>query len=223
MIEIQDMEKYYSIGDVKLHILKNINLTIRQGEFVAIMGRSGSGKSTLLHILGCLDIPTSGVYRLNNIEVSSLNDKELSKVRCSQLGFVFQSFNLLPQLNVMENVEVPLLYADVEQKERRKRCHEMLELVGLSDRVEHRPTQLSGGQMQRVAIARALVNNPVLVLADEPTGNLDTATSAEIMALFLDLNRRGRTIIMVTHDQQVAAYAHRVLHIVDGSFQGQAA
>jgi len=222
MIEIQDMEKYYSIGDVKLHILKNINLTIRQGEFVAIMGRSGSGKSTLLHILGCLDIPTSGVYRLNNIEVSSLNDKELSKVRCSQLGFVFQSFNLLPQLNVMENVEVPLLYADVEQKERRKRCHEMLELVGLSDRVEHRPTQLSGGQMQRVAIARALVNNPVLVLADEPTGNLDTATSAEIMALFLDLNRRGRTIIMVTHDQQVAAYAHRVLHIVDGSFQGQA-
>jgi len=222
MIEIQDMEKYYSIGDVKLHILKNINLTIRQGEFVAIMGRSGSGKSTLLHILGCLDIPTNGVYRLNNVEVSSLNDKELSKVRCSQLGFVFQSFNLLPQLNVMENVEVPLLYADVEQKERRKRCHEMLELVGLSDRVEHRPTQLSGGQMQRVAIARALVNNPVLVLADEPTGNLDTATSAEIMALFLDLNRRGRTIIMVTHDQQVAAYAHRVLHIVDGSFQGQA-
>jgi len=222
MIEIQDMEKYYSIGDVKLHILKNINLTIRQGEFVAIMGRSGSGKSTLLHILGCLDIPTSGVYRLNNIEVSSLNDKELSKVRCSQLGFVFQSFNLLPQLNVMENVEVPLLYAGVEQKERRKRCHEMLELVGLSDRVEHRPTQLSGGQMQRVAIARALVNTPVLILADEPTGNLDTATSAEIMALFLDLNRRGRTIIMVTHDQQVAAYAHRVLHIVDGSFQGQA-
>ena len=222
MIEIQDMEKYYSIGDVKLHILKNINLTIRQGEFVAIMGRSGSGKSTLLHILGCLDIPTSGVYRLNNIEVSSLNDKELSKVRCSQLGFVFQSFNLLPQLNVMENVEVPLLYADVEQKERRKRCHEMLELVGLSDRVEHRPTQLSGGQMQRVAIARALVNTPVLILADEPTGNLDTATSAEIMALFLDLNRRGRTIVMVTHDQQVAAYAHRVLHIVDGSFQGQA-
>ena len=222
MIEIQDMEKYYSIGDVKLHILKNINLTIRQGEFVAIMGRSGSGKSTLLHILGCLDIPTNGVYRLNNVEVSSLNDKELSKVRCSQLGFVFQSFNLLPQLNVMENVEVPLLYAGVEQKERRKRCHEMLELVGLSDRVEHRPTQLSGGQMQRVAIARALVNNPVLVLADEPTGNLDTATSAEIMALFLDLNRRGRTIIMVTHDQQVAAYAHRVLHIVDGSFQGQA-
>jgi len=222
MIEIQDMEKYYSIGDVKLHILKNINLTIRQGEFVAIMGRSGSGKSTLLHILGCLDIPTNGVYRLNNVEVSSLNDKELSKVRCSQLGFVFQSFNLLPQLNVMENVEVPLLYADVEQKERRKRCHEMLELVGLSDRIEHRPTQLSGGQMQRVAIARALVNNPVLVLADEPTGNLDTATSAEIMALFLDLNRRGRTIIMVTHDQQVAAYAHRVLHIVDGSFQGQA-
>ena len=222
MIEIQDMEKYYSIGDVKLHILKNINLTIRQGEFVAIMGRSGSGKSTLLHILGCLDIPTSGVYRLNNIEVSSLDDKELSKVRCSQLGFVFQSFNLLPQLNVMENVEVPLLYADVEQKERRKRCHEMLELVGLSDRVEHRPTQLSGGQMQRVAIARALVNTPVLILADEPTGNLDTATSAEIMALFLDLNRRGRTIVMVTHDQQVAAYAHRVLHIVDGSFQGQA-
>ena len=222
MIEIQDMEKYYSIGDVKLHILKNINLTIRQGEFVAIMGRSGSGKSTLLHILGCLDIPTSGVYRLNNIEVSSLNDKELSKVRCSQLGFVFQSFNLLPQLNVMENVEVPLLYAGVEQKERRKRCHEMLELVGLSDRVEHRPTQLSGGQMQRVAIARALVNTPVLILADEPTGNLDTATSAEIMALFLDLNRRGRTIVMVTHDQQVAAYAHRVLHIVDGSFQGQA-
>lgn len=222
MIEIQDMEKYYSIGDVKLHILKNINLTIRQGEFVAIMGRSGSGKSTLLHILGCLDIPTSGVYRLNNIEVSSLNDKELSKVRCSQLGFVFQSFNLLPQLNVMENVEIPLLYADVEEKERRKLCHEMLELVGLSDRVEHRPTQLSGGQMQRVAIARALVNTPVLILADEPTGNLDTATSAEIMALFLDLNRRGRTIVMVTHDQQVAAYAHRVLHIVDGSFQGQA-
>lgn len=222
MIEIRDMEKYYSIGDVKLHILKNINLTIRQGEFVAIMGRSGSGKSTLLHILGCLDIPTSGVYRLNNIEISSLNDKELSKVRCSQLGFVFQSFNLLPQLNVVENVEVPLLYAGVEQKERRKRCHEMLDIVGLSDRVEHRPTQLSGGQMQRVAIARALVNSPVLILADEPTGNLDTATSAEIMALFLDLNRRGRTIVMVTHDQQVAAYAHRVLHIVDGSFQGQA-
>lgn len=223
MIEIQSLEKYYSIGDVKLHILKNINLTIRQGEFVAIMGRSGSGKSTLLHILGCLDTPTSGVYRLNNTEISSLHDKELSKVRCSQLGFVFQSFNLLPQLNIVENVEVPLLYADMEQKERRKRCHEMLELVGLTERLDHRPTQLSGGQMQRVAIARALVNDPVLILADEPTGNLDTATSSEIMALFLDLNRRGRTIVMVTHDQEVAVYAHRVLHIVDGSFQGQAA
>ena len=223
MIEIQSLEKYYSIGDVKLHILKNINLTIRQGEFVAIMGRSGSGKSTLLHILGCLDTPTSGVYRLNNIEISSLHDKELSKVRCSQLGFVFQSFNLLPQLNIVENVEVPLLYADMEQKERRKRCHEMLEIVGLTERLDHRPTQLSGGQMQRVAIARALVNDPVLILADEPTGNLDTTTSSEIMALFLDLNRRGRTIVMVTHDQEVAAYAHRVLHIVDGSFQGQAA
>src|SRR3990167_9273171 len=205
MIEIQDMEKYYSIGDVKLHILKNINLTIRQGEFVAIMGRSGSGKSTLLHILGCLDIPTSGVYRLNNIEVSSLDDKELSKVRCSQLGFVFQSFNLLPQLNVMENVEVPLLYADVEQKERRKRCHEMLELVGLSDRVEHRPTQLSGGQMQRVAIARALVNTPVLILADEPTGNLDTKTGEIALDTFQRLNQEyGRTIILITHERYVA-------------------
>lgn len=223
MIEIQSLEKYYSIGDVKLHTLKNINLTIRQGEFVAIMGRSGSGKSTLLHILGCLDTPTSGMYRLNDIEVSALHDKELSKIRCSQLGFVFQSFNLLPQLNIVENVEVPLLYADVEQKERRKRCHEMLEIVGLTERLDHRPTQLSGGQMQRVAIARALVNDPILILADEPTGNLDTATSSEIMALFLNLNRRGRTIVMVTHDQEVAAYAHRVLHIVDGSFQGQAA
>ena len=221
MIEIQNLEKYYSIGDVNLHILKNINLTIKQGEFVAIMGRSGSGKSTLLHILGCLDIPTSGVYSLNNIEISSLDDKELSKVRCTQIGFIFQSFNLLHQLNIVENVEVPLLYADVELKERRRRCHEMLEMVGLTERLDHKPTQLSGGQMQRVAIARALVNDPVMILADEPTGNLDTATSAEIMALFLDLNKRGRTIVMVTHDQEVAEYAHRVLHIVDGCFQGQ--
>jgi putative ABC transport system ATP-binding protein len=180
------------------------------------MGKSGSGKSSLLHLLGCLDLPTSGLYQLNGITIAHLSDRELSSVRNRQIGYIFQTFNLIHQLNVLENVEVPLLYRGVPYAERRKRCLELIGRVGLSKRVDHRPPQLSGGEMQRVAIARALVNDPPLILADEPTGNLDTTTSGEIMELVSELNRQGRTVIMVTHDPTVASYAKRVMHLRDG-------
>lgn len=206
------------MGDTELWALKKISLDIHKGDFIAIMGRSGSGKSTLLNILGCLDLPTEGVYKINGILVSSLNDAQLSKLRNKYIGFVFQNFNLLPQLTVEENVELPLLYGEdiPSRDERRRRCRELLEMVGLGDRLHHRPNQLSGGQMQRAAIARALVTEPSLILADEPTGSLDSATSRDIMAMLREMNRQGRTIILVTHDPQVATNAHTEVHISDG-------
>ena len=216
MIRMSDLTKVYRIGAGELTVLKKINLEVKAGEFIAFMGKSGSGKSSLLHLLGCLDLPTSGLYQLNGITIAHLNDRELSSVRNRQIGYIFQTFNLIHQLNVLENVEVPLLYRGVTYAERRKRCLELIGRVGLSKRVDHRPPQLSGGEMQRVAIARALVNDPPLILADEPTGNLDTATSGEIMELVTELNRQGRTVIMVTHDPTVASYAKTVMHIRDG-------
>jgi putative ABC transport system ATP-binding protein len=231
LIRMKDLGKVYSMGDGRLTVLKRINLEVAAGEFIAIMGRSGSGKSSLLHLLGCLDLPSTGTYELKGKLITALNDKELSSIRNTQIGFIFQTFNLIPQLNVLENVEVPVHYSGVVKRERRKprfrfiksvgfterrRSLQLLEKVGLSGRLHHRPTQLSGGEMQRVAIARSLINNPPLLLADEPTGNLDTATAAGIMDLLAELNRQGRTIIMVTHDQTVAAYAETVLHLQDG-------
>jgi putative ABC transport system ATP-binding protein len=216
MIRMSDLTKVYRIGAGELTVLKKINLEVKPGEFIAFMGKSGSGKSSLLHLLGCLDLPTSGLYQLNGITIAHLSDRELSSVRNRQIGYIFQTFNLIHQLNVLENVEVPLLYRGVPYAERRKRCLELIGRVGLSKRVDHRPPQLSGGEMQRVAIARALVNDPPLILADEPTGNLDTTTSGEIMELVSELNRQGRTVIMVTHDPTVASYAKRVMHLRDG-------
>jgi putative ABC transport system ATP-binding protein len=231
LIRMKDLSKVYPIGDGQLSVLKRINLEINAGEFIAIMGRSGSGKSSLLHLLGCLDLPTSGTYELKGRLITALGDKELSSIRNKQIGFIFQTFNLIPQLNVLENVEVPIHYSGVVRRERRKsrfrfikrvglsekrRSLQLIEKVGLLERIHHTPPQLSGGEMQRVAIARALVNDPPLLLADEPTGNLDTATSAGIMELVAELNRQGRTVIMVTHDDTVAAYAKTVLHLQDG-------
>lgn len=216
LIQMKDLNKVYSIGNRQLSVLKRINLEISAGEFIAIMGKSGSGKSTLLHLLGCLDLPTSGTYELNGMLVMALSDKELSSIRNKQIGFIFQTFNLIPQLNVLENVEVPLHYSGIVPRERQRRCLQLIERVGLLERIHHTPPQLSGGEMQRVAIARALVNDPLLILADEPTGNLDTATSGEIMELVAELNRQGKTVIMVTHDQTVASYAKTVLHLRDG-------
>ncbi len=231
LIRMKDLSKVYSIGNGTLPVLKRINLEVNAGEFIAIMGRSGSGKSSLLHLLGCLDLPTSGTYELKGMLITALADKELSSIRNKQIGFIFQTFNLIPQLNVLENVEVPIHYSGVVRRERRRqrfrfikrvgllerrRSLQLIEKVGLLERLHHTPPQLSGGEMQRVAIARALVNDPLLILADEPTGNLDTATSVEIMELVAELNRQGRTVIMVTHDQVVASYAKTVLHLQDG-------
>ena len=222
MIRMTDLTKVYHIGNGALTVLKHINLEVQAGEFIAFMGKSGSGKSSLLHLIGCLDLPTSGVYELNGATIADLTDKELSSIRNRQIGYIFQTFNLIHQLNVLENVEVPLLYKGVPYAERRTRCLELIERVGLSKRVDHRPPQLSGGEMQRVAIARALVNDPPLILADEPTGNLDTATSGEIMELVSELNRQGRTVIMVTHDPTVASYAKTILHLRDGVLEASA-
>lgn len=219
IIEAVDLDKSYFLVAQEIRVLKQINLGVKRGDFVSIMGRSGSGKSSLLNILGCLDLPTSGEYRVNGVSVSTLNDSQLSRLRNDHIGFVFQTFNLIAQLTVLENVEVPLIYAGMLKPKRRQRCREMLEMVGLGDRMEHRPNQLSGGQMQRVAIARALVNDPAMILADEPTGSLDTATSTEVMAILRDLNNQGRTVMLVTHDEQVAAYADINLHLVDGRLQ----
>jgi len=220
LIQMKDLSKVYPMGNGRLSVLKRINLEIEEGQFIAIMGKSGSGKSSLLYLMGCLDLPTSGTYEFNGMSVTALTDRELSSIRNRQIGFIFQTFNLIAQLNVLENVEVPLHYCGISPKERRKKCLELIEKVGLSDRIDHTPPQLSGGEMQRVAIARALVNNPVLILADEPTGNLDTATSGEIMELIAELNRQGRTVIMVTHDLTVASYAKKVLRLQDGILEG---
>ena len=215
-IEIEDLAKVYDMGEEKVHALRGVTARFEKGSFWAIMGHSGSGKSTMLQILGCLDRPTSGRYILNGREVSNLGDDELSDVRLKYLGFVFQSFNLIPQLTVEENIALPLYYQGVDDATSRRRAAEYAAYVGLSERLRHRPNQLSGGQQQRVAIARALATDPVVILADEPTGNLDTAMSVEIMNLFTDLHRRGKTIVMVTHEDDIAAYAEHRLVMRDG-------
>jgi putative ABC transport system ATP-binding protein len=219
LIDIDDVSKVYTLGDNELRALDHITLSVNPGEFVAIMGSSGSGKSTLMNIIGCLDRPTSGRYRLSGRDVSKLGRAELAEVRNQMIGFVFQSFNLLPRTAAMDNVELPLIYAGVGRSERQERARVALTRVGLGDRLQHRPSQLSGGQQQRVAIARAIVNAPRIVLADEPTGNLDTKTSEAVMGLFQDLWRAGLTIVYVTHEPDVARYASRVIILRDGRIQ----
>jgi putative ABC transport system ATP-binding protein len=220
VIEMTQVSRVYRMGDQQVRALDDLSLEVRAGEFVAIMGASGSGKSTLLNVLGCLDTPTSGDYRLRGHVVSRLDDDELAEIRNREIGFVFQTFNLLPRLTATQNVELPLIYARVPPNERRERAEKMLELVGLGDRSTHRPNQLSGGQRQRVAIARGLVQNPAMLLADEPTGNLDSESSAEIMELFATLHGRGHTIVMVTHDEEVAGRAGRIVSMRDGRIVG---
>jgi putative ABC transport system ATP-binding protein len=220
IIEINCLKKDYHIGEVTVHALRGVDMKIQEGEFVAVMGMSGSGKSTMLNILGCLDIPTKGDYFLDGVDIRTLSKDELARLRNQKLGFVFQAYNLLPRTTALENVELPLFYnSKVKAKERKERAVKAMEAVGLGDRMHHMPNQLSGGQQQRVAIARSLVNDPVMILADEPTGNLDTRTSIEIMELFQDLNERGRTIVYVTHEQDIARFATRNLVFRDGLIQ----
>jgi putative ABC transport system ATP-binding protein len=219
LIELSQIEKTYASGDVKVHALRGVTLNIERGEFVAVMGSSGSGKSTLMNILGCLDRPTGGVYKLDGREVSRLSKEQLADVRNRTLGFVFQNFNLLARTSAAENVELPLMYAGVGGKERHKRAVAALEKVGLGKRLDHTPNQLSGGQQQRVAIARAIVSEPKVILADEPTGNLDSRTSIEVMAIFQELGRAGITIALVTHEPDIAEYASRVIVVKDGLVQ----
>ena len=216
LIDVKDITKIYEMGDVQVHALRGVSFTVEPGEFIAIMGPSGSGKSTMMDILGCLATPTDGEYYFEGEEVGKLSDNRLADIRNKKIGFVFQSFNLLPRTSALHNVELPLIYSGLGRKERKRRAFESLEAVGLADRVDHKSTELSGGQVQRVAIARALVNKPSLVFADEPTGNLDTRSGAEILAIFDRLNEEGNTIIMVTHEPEVAEHARRVLHIRDG-------
>lgn len=216
IISIKNLKKTYIMGAEKVHALKSITLDIKKNEYVALMGPSGSGKSTLMNLLGCLDTPTAGEYVLNNENVSTLDDGELAEVRNKEIGFVFQTFNLLPRLSSLENVALPLVYAGINKTNRLEKAEDTLTKVGLGDRVEHKPNELSGGQRQRVAIARALVNDPAIILADEPTGNLDTKTSIEIMEIFEKLHEAGNTIIVVTHEPDIAAHAHRIIRLRDG-------
>jgi putative ABC transport system ATP-binding protein len=217
IVRVLDLVKHYHMGDVTVQALRGLNLTFDEGDFIALMGPSGSGKSTLMNVLGCLDRPTTGQYVLRDQNVAEMTDDELSEVRSAYLGFIFQAYNLLPQYTVVENIEIPLLYQGVRLDDQtRARCVALAEMVGLGDRLDHRPQQLSGGQQQRVAIARALVNDPQLILADEPTGNLDSRTSEEIMQMLQELNRIGKTIIMVTHENDIAAHARRVVRMRDG-------
>ena len=216
-IRVQDVHKYYELGDTRVHALRGITLDIARGEFVAVMGASGSGKSTFMNIIGCLDRPTSGTYLLENTDVSTLDKKQLAAIRNQKIGFVFQGFNLLSRTTALENVELPAIYARISEKERLQRAHRALEMVGLAERSEHFPSQLSGGQQQRVAIARALVNQPAILLADEPTGNLDSRTSVEVMQIFQQLNEEhGLTIVLVTHEQDISQYARRTIVFRDG-------
>lgn len=216
LISIKHLNKTYIMGAEKVEALKDVTLEIKKNEYVALMGPSGSGKSTLMNLLGCLDSPTSGEYWLNGIEVSTMDDGELAEVRNKQIGFVFQTFNLLPRLSSLENVALPLVYAGIGREERLEKARKTLESVGLGDRVMHKPNELSGGQRQRVAVARALVNDPAIILADEPTGNLDTKTSYEIMGLFEQIHQAGNTVILVTHEQDISLHAHRIVRMRDG-------
>ncbi len=219
LIETVELWKTYEMGPEQVHALRGVSIQIERGEYVAIMGPSGSGKSTLMNLIGCLDTPSKGTYLLNGKQVSTMNDDELARIRNEEIGFVFQTFNLLPRATALHNVELPLIYAGIGAKARLEQATEALNRVELSDRKTHRPNQLSGGQRQRVAIARALVNNPSILLADEPTGNLDSKTGVEIMGLFARLHEGGNTIVLVTHEADVAAYAHRAIHIRDGQVE----
>ena len=219
VVEVRAIEKTYTMGDVEVRALRGVSLSIRKGDFVAVMGASGSGKSTFMNLVGCLDKPTRGNYFLNGIDVGKLSRDQLAKVRGQQIGFVFQGFNLLPRTSAVENVELPMLYQGIGGKERQRRAAEALARVGLGDRLDHTPAQLSGGQQQRVAIARALVNRPTLLLADEPTGNLDSRTSVEVMAIFQELNDQGLTVLVVTHEPDIAEHARRVVNFKDGHLQ----
>ena len=219
LIETVDLWKTYVMGSEEIHALRSVTITIERGEYVAIMGPSGSGKSTLMNLIGCLDTPSKGSYLLNGKQVGQMNDNELARIRNEEIGFVFQTFNLLPRATALHNVELPLVYAGVAAKERQKRARQALEKVELATRMSHRPNELSGGQRQRVAIARALVNNPSILLADEPTGNLDSKTGSEIMGLFERLHKAGNTILVVTHEPDVAAFAYRAIHLRDGQVE----
>ncbi|KOS06229.1 macrolide ABC transporter ATP-binding protein [Flavobacterium akiainvivens] len=216
IIQIKNIKRDFPLGGEIIQVLKGIDLTINKGEYVALMGPSGSGKSTFMNILGCLDTPTAGNYILNGKDVSIMTDNELAGIRNKEIGFVFQTFNLLPRTTALDNVGLPMVYAGFKKQERHARATEVLTQVGLNDRMDHRPNQLSGGQRQRVAVARALVNHPSIILADEPTGNLDSKTSVEIMKLFGDIHANGNTVILVTHEEDIAAYAHRVIRLRDG-------
>ena len=221
IVAIENLCKVYQLGSLELHVLRDLDLSIEQGEYVAIMGPSGSGKSTLLNMIGCLDTPTSGTYQLGGEDVSKLDDDELSIIRGSRIGFIFQSYNLIAQLNVTENIEVPMYYQGFSERDSAERARELAAMVGLGDRLEHRPLELSGGEQQRVAIARALANEPLIILADEPTGNLDSESGSEIMDILDDLHKRGTTLIIVSHDEHIAARAERTIHLLDGQIERQ--
>lgn len=221
LIDLRDIYKIYQMGSTQINALDGLDCKIEKGEYVALMGPSGSGKSTLMNIIGCLDTPSKGVYSLNDNNVSDMTDDELASIRNIEIGFVFQSFNLLPRTSAIENVSLPLIYAGVSKKERLERAQKVLEKVGLGDRADHKPNELSGGQRQRVAIARALINNPSIVLADEPTGNLDSKSSLEIMNLFSKIHQEGNTVVMVTHEEDIAKYAKRTIRMIDGKLADQ--
>ena len=216
LIRTERIVKDYKMGKLFVHALKGIDINVYQGEFVSIMGPSGSGKSTLMHILGCLDTPTSGEYYIDDLNVSNIGKNDLASIRNKKVGFVFQTFNLLPHMNILKNVELPLMYAGISSKQRSLKAKEVLESVGLGNRIKHKPSELSGGQRQRVAIARAIVNNPAIIMADEPTGNLDTESGTDILSIFKNLHKQGHTIIMVTHDHNVAKHSDRIIKIKDG-------
>jgi len=219
VIDLQGVGRSYVMGQEQIHALRSVTFSIARGEYVALMGPSGSGKSTLMNLIGCLDTPTRGAYFLSGQEVSRMNDQQLAEVRNREIGFVFQTFNLLPRLTALENVALPLVYAGVSRTERLHRAAEVLDRVGLASRMKHKPNELSGGQRQRVAVARALVNRPSILLADEPTGNLDSKTSIDIMNLFADIHAQGNTIVLVTHEEEIARYAHRIVRLRDGNIE----